>query len=830
VPVDFNKLTLMPVSECVIAEETASLWHVYHLLPPRREDRLYRFVIVPLADGTCIVARWIEVEEIVHRLLRYDDVRDWTLVDLANYTPPPDYVEPDDHIAAKLATLSLANLIQCLKPALALDRRAHTTHQARTARDDHPGRRVVVLDNGAIYGVIFEELLTAGEVASDPFHSTVTSAMPEIVADASDHNTVFTSDMGDVLPDVPIPDDSSDELTDSSTGDISTSALRMSQFTVSPDAGADVECTPVSSLLNEVAATQDDRVFNLWIEQRLVQEAEIVGGGKTLTRIVPPNEALSVGGMYTVNVNVAAPLASARVRSGGVKQAEEMTTATQIEIDVRLVADGGFFKVYGIPQQKIIFPRGGVSKNFASFTIEPLRQGVGEITAILSLNQKPFQKIVAQVAIGDTALAALPAEPVRASGLTLAAAATTMSSPLAYPPETDASLVIIRETTGYTFLLLLGSGYTVARLNLAEKEIVDAIRRARVGFLDKIVKKLDPSRNVYAYQLKDTTIPEAIHQEALRDLRQIGDLLFRALFFAPGSGDQGREMGHLLRATTAERELRINVIAERFAFPWSLIYALPFKPTDPVDPNGFWGYRHIIEYTPQFSARQPTAFAPEIRAGDRLHFGFVFDQTIDAQFDAPIVGKQRQILPGISGVTVAEYDTRDKFLDLLSRSQGVPHIIYFYGHAVSRSPGEKDAATGIEYGLGDSYLSINGEAVTLDEMNLYAGLDLDRFDSAPLVILNACESAELSPELYNGLVPYLIGRGARGVIGTEVLMPAYFAAEFAPALLRRFAAGNMRLGDLLRDMRREYLREKRNVLPLIYALYSNAELIVTRSR
>jgi hypothetical protein len=588
---------------------------------------------------------------------------------------------------------------------------------------------------------------------------------------------------------------------------------------------------PASALLDTIggSGSQDDRVFNLWIEQRLVHEAEIVGGGRTLTRVVPPNEALSVGGMYTVNVNVAAPLASARVRSGGVEQAEEMTTATQIEVDVRLVADGGFFKVYGIPQQKIIFPRGGVSKNLASFTIEPLKQGVGEITAILSLNQKPFQKIVAEVAIGDAALAALPAEPVRASGLTLAAAATTMSSPLTYPPETDASLIIIRETTGYTFLLSLGSGYTVARLNLAEKEIVDAIRRARAGFLDKIVKKLDPSRNVYAYQLKDTTIPEAIHQEVLRDLRQIGDLLFRALFFAPGSGDQGHEMGHLLRATTAERELRINVIAERFAFPWSLIYALPFKPTDPVDPNGFWGYRHIIEYTPQFSARQPTAFAPEIRAGDRLHFGFVFDQTIDAQFNSPIIGEQRQILPGISGVNVTEYDTRDKFLDLLSRSQNVPHIIYFYGHAVSRSPGEKDAATGIEYGLGDSYLSINGEAVTLDEMNLYAGLDLDRFDSAPLVILNACESAELSPELYNGLVPYLIGRGARGVIGTEVLTPAYFAAEFAPVLLRRFAAGNTRLGDLLRDLRREYLREKRNVLPLIYALYSNAELIVARN-
>lgn len=808
-PINFDKLTLMPISDCLVAEETAPLWQIHAMLPPDRNDRLYRFVVAPLADWTFIVARWIEVEEIVHRLMRYQDIRGWTLPELAAMSLPPDYVEPKEYVAAKLAEVPLATLIQRLTPVQGLDRQATTTHEARTIRDSHPGRRVVALDSGAIYGVIFEEMLAAGEVAFDPFRYGMASAMPPMAGDGGD--------MHDIAPDLPrsaapLPE----EITD---------VERSGGLTPEP---FPAERSPAPALLNEVAAVQDDRVFNLWIEQRLQREVEIAGGGRTLTRIVPPEEALAIGGMYAVNVNVAAPLASARVRAGGVEQAEQMTAAAQIEVDVRLVTDSAFFKVYGIPQQKIIFPRGGVSKNIASFIIEPIKQGVGEITAFLSLNQKPFQKIVAQVAIGAAALADLPAEPVRASGLTLAAAAATMSSPLAYPAETDASLIIVRETTGYTFILSLGSGYTVARLNLAEKEIVDAIRRARSAFLEKIVKKLDPSRNAYAYQLKDTTIPEAIHQEALRDLRQIGDLLFRSLFFAPGSSDQGKEIGHLLRAATAERELRINVIAERFAFPWSLVYALPFKPSDPVDPMGFWGYRHIIEYTPQFSARQPSAFAPEINAVDRLRVGFVFDQTIDAQFNAPIIAEQRQVLPGIDGVAVTEYDTRDKFLDLLSRSQGVPQIIYFYGHAVSRSPGEREAATGIEYGLGDSYLSINGEAITLDEMNLYAGLDLDRFDSAPLVVLNACESAELSPELYNGLVPYLIGRGARGVIGTEVLMPAFFAAEFAPVLLRRFAAGNTRLGDLLRDMRREYLRDKRNVLPLIYALYSNAEMIVKR--
>ncbi|MCS6839848.1 MAG: CHAT domain-containing protein [Roseiflexus sp.] len=820
-PINLDKFTVMPISDCLVAEETASLWQIYAMLPSDRADRLYRFVVVPLADGTFIVARWIEIEEIVHRLMRYQDVRGWTLPELAAMSLPPDYVEPEEHVAAKWANVPLATLIQRLAPVEGLDRQTTTAHQARTIRDGHPGRRVVVLERGVIYGVIFEELLMAGEVAFDPFQYAMAPVIPnvdDVGGYRAVHEVVDTHDIEPSLPcaAAPLPDED---------GGLERGAGTPAPL---PDESASFERPPESALLNQIAAAQDDRVFNLWIEQRLQREAEIVGGGKTLTRIVPPNEPLAIGGMYAVNVNVAAPLASAHVRAGGVEQAEAMTAAAQIEVDVRLVADSAFFKVYGIPQQKIIFPRGGVSKNIASFIIEPIQRGVGEITALLSLNQKPFQKIVAQVAIGEAALADLPAEPVRASGLTLAAAAATMNNPLAYPAETDASLVIIRETTGYTFILSLGSGFTVARLNLSEKEIVDAIRRARAAFLEKIVSKIDPSRNVYAYQQKNTTIPETIHQEALRDLRQIGDLLFRSLFFAPGSGDQGREMGLLLRAATAERELRISVIAERFAFPWSLVYALPFKPSDPVDPMGFWGYRHIIEYTPQFSARQPSAFAPEIRASDRLHLGFVFDQTIDTQFKAPLIAEQRQVLPGIDGVAVTEYDTREEFLDLLSRSRGVPQIIYFYGHAVSRSPGEKDAATGIEYGLGDSYLSINGEAVTLDEMNLYAGLDLERFDSAPLVMLNACESAELSPELYNGLVPYLIGRGARGVIGTEVLMPAFFAAEFAPALLRRFAAGNTRLGDLLRDMRREYLHEKRNVLPLIYALYSNAELIVKR--
>src|SRR3546814_10633888 len=49
----------------------------------------------------------------------------------------------------------------------------------------------------------------------------------------------------------------------------------------------------------------------------------------------------------------------------------------------------------------------------------------------------------------------------------------------------------------------------------------------------------------------------------------------------------------------------------------------------------------------------------------------------------------------------------------------------------------------------------------------------------PLVFINACESAELTPLFYSGFVPYFMNKGARGVIGTECRMPAQFAAQWA---------------------------------------------------
>jgi hypothetical protein len=158
-----------------------------------------------------------------------------------------------------------------------------------------------------------------------------------------------------------------------------------------------------------------------------------------------------------------------------------------------------------------------------------------------------------------------------------------------------------------------------------------------------------------------------------------------------------------------------------------------------------------------------------------------------------------------------------------------PDVLYFYCHAVSRQPNEQDKAnnTGL-VGTDYSTVSVNGEAISLLDLKTKTAR-APKLTAAPLVFLNACQSAELSPYLYDGLVPYLVARGARGVLGTEVDTPVYFAKEFALAFLAAFCKGEQPVGELLRDMRRKYRDENHNILGLIYALYASGDTIVTRS-
>src|SRR5690606_34405909 len=106
---------------------------------------------------------------------------------------------------------------------------------------------------------------------------------------------------------------------------------------------------------------------------------------------------------------------------------------------------------------------------------------------------------------------------------------------------------------------------------------------------------------------------------------------------------------------------------------------------------------------------------------------------------------------------------------------------YFYVHNESMFPGESDRSrrdTPVPMGTDGSRITTSEGELLLRDIKRRASVELPPFKNAPLVFLNACQGAELQPGQYDGLLPYLMQRGARGAIGTEVNTPVNFAAAF----------------------------------------------------
>jgi hypothetical protein len=102
-----------------------------------------------------------------------------------------------------------------------------------------------------------------------------------------------------------------------------------------------------------------------------------------------------------------------------------------------------------------------------------------------------------------------------------------------------------------------------------------------------------------------------------------------------------------------------------------------------------------------------------------------------------------------------------------------------------------------------------------------------RLRNSPLVIVNACSSAESSPLSFGGLAPYLLDLGASTVVGTAVETPIRFGAAFGPALLEAVLRQGLSIGAALRETRLRFLREQNNPLGLLYGLYGNGEVRVS---
>lgn len=735
-------------------------------LPAGRTDRAWTYALAPLPGGQFVVARWIEVELLAHASRA--DITDRRLDELQAIA---QQIDPSVEVAMGAKKLRAGELPGRFAPTEAHEQASLSMARARQLRDAHPGARLVVLSGGAVLGMFVKELLSANTLPADPF----ASRGPAVLGPESSPPVLGPSD--------------------------------------DPAAGAEPD-----------QPAEDNRTINGWIEG-----AQTAGVRSDSWRVLRSDEALLVGAPYELKFDIDAPRATALVTGGNVRAlAESMQDAEELELLVEISVDKSEFAVYGRKNATIFLPKRGPSLNRVTFSLTPLKAGKASVKALIYARDQLFQEFTLNLTATDKPEQARPgavpgATLVQQTGLDVGTAVATRPAGIDKP---RISLVIVPQTTGYEFIL---SGPVVKRafIPVSPETVMDQIASVRKTFLDEIVMRKDEAtQQSWPYLMPDTMIAEAEHQKSLKTLARLGRRMWNNVFQSGEGGADAEEMGQLIRSLSQQHELSIQVVANRFNFPWAMLYDR--EEIDPPAAEGFWGFKHIVQYMPEFRRGKIVSFSPKLMgASGKLPMAFVFDAGIDGQFNVSVVKDQRSFIGGLSTVTAQEVESKDDLFDLLGGT-GAPPLIYFYCHAESMLPGEQGKDKPI-FGVDASYVTVTkGGKVTLQDMKDEAPIGKPPFTSAPFVFLNACQGAEMGSKQYDGLLPYFIARGARGAIGTEVNTPVHFGAEFGRKFVEGFAKGDRAVGEVLLDLRKWYLTEQRNVCGLVYALHSSGDLYVER--
>jgi hypothetical protein len=355
-----------------------------------------------------------------------------------------------------------------------------------------------------------------------------------------------------------------------------------------------------------------------------------------------------------------------------------------------------------------------------------------------------------------------------------------------------------------------------ARLQITTEGLEDRLRDAR-DEMHRITSSPE-----YTSGLQATPDQFAAH---LHRLARTGQRLWSKLF----DEDQDAaafDVAAVLRENPPPPGSRIQVTlapdATEFIFPWGLMFQgeIPKESYVAPDTDGFWGTRYEVEIRlPQ--SPLPRDRPVEASGGLKLAF-MLWEQFRNAKGQKEFIAE----LGARSGgkLAVGEPIVRASLCkDLLADCDA--QVLYFYSHGYTRPRKADTTPDGDPQGAADpdrnrTWIALtNGKLYLDDLMHDVQG----KFPSEPLIVLNMCESAEMSPSLSDSFVGFFLDRGARAVVGTECPMTVEFADPFGRRLLEGVLAGQTASRALM-EARRHFVRNERNPLGLAYTLYGTASV------
>ena len=338
-PIPINELE----QKFILATPDQTIGELLGRLPGDRNERAFVYVVLPVAGGRYIVVRWLEVEQIA------------------------------DGLGQDVRGMRFSSLPGLPEPVAAVEQHSMGIRAARELRNQQPGRRLVVLANGTVIGLLVVEQRSAAALPPDPFARAL-EAEPLV---------------GALPPELP------------PTGG-GTLTLREAEAVPQVEAAGAPEAAPTTP--PQPAPASDERVINAWVEGH------------------PKSEPLALNQTYELRFDVGPPRDEAsafRTAFDAAKAFEGLAPEVQF-VNVLVMLDTDDFTIYGNDQQTLIVPRVGKSKNIVSFTIEPKKPGPGVIKAFFFANGRVFQKMTLTLQVG--VMAAEAAWKAQSTGLTMGSA------------------------------------------------------------------------------------------------------------------------------------------------------------------------------------------------------------------------------------------------------------------------------------------------------------------------------------------------------------------------------------------------------------------------
>jgi hypothetical protein len=311
-----------------------------------------------------------------------------------------------------------------------------------------------------------------------------------------------------------------------------------------------------------------------------------------------------------------------------------------------------------------------------------------------------------------------------------------------------------------------------------------------------------------------------------------GQELFFQLFESTKDNPDLRRIVNRLRQKSAEQECVFTINSDSFFIPWSMIYLHP--PGSKLNSKGtnfewknFWGYRHIIEHNPD---NHDLGNVLRRDAANRLATSVNVDTNIDGKLKVKCLERQQAFFEKLKQQKIIDYrlrSTKDELQEAIEADDFSDQILYFYCH------GEGSSGYGGKNLTPANIKLTDGEPIADTDLRFWLRSSLE-LKSHPLVFINACQGGQMTTMFYQTIAKQFLNNKAVGLIGSQIDIPAEFAAEYALRLFSEFlkvsntSSNKVCLGPLVRQLARDFIDQHNNPLGLVYSLYRGIDCYADR--